>query len=334
MSPPRLEVCLTVDIEFDINGALTFPERHRPCGADAVVRPTGTGSTGLDALLEPLVRHGLPITAFVETLQCHHFGLGEMAGVVDRLRATSLVDLQLHLHPCWREFRHPDWPARVKTTPRNDDMARRGAQARTIIDEATGFFRELTGTAPLALRTGGLSVDRDVCRAQLAAGIPLASSVGRAYAPSPDPELRAYAGLLRCEGVTEAPVTSFRARGPRGPYDKLLTVAGNALGQIEQVLQWHRHTGTGPVVLLTHTSELAPVRGLRSPPLFDADRRVQRRWAALCEYLARRDDQFEVVSFAGAWPRWQQRASAVAAPLQGGFAVPLRQLLARAGWVR
>ena len=331
MKTQRLQVCLTADIEFDVNGALTFPDLHRPCGSDAVFRPIAGKSEGLEPLLQPLQEFRLPATMFVESLQCHHFGLDHMARVVERLRAVPAIDLQLHIHPCWAYFKDPAWQEAVKRVKVDDGMAGRKQAARALIEEAKAFFEQLTGMQPLAMRTGGLSVDADVYRAQAAVGIPLASSIGRAIAPSPDPELRAYNGLLHCAGVVEVPVTSFKALGPRGSYDKLLTLTGNSLFQIKRLLRWHHLRQQGPVVVLTHASEMASTPHLKTPCVFSKEPGAQRRWHALCEYLARNEETFEVLSFAQAWPRWRTQPAAKQAPYNGGLLTPFSQAFSRLG---
>lgn len=326
-----VQVCLTADIEFVINGALTQPERHRPSGEGSVYRLCSGHEEGLPPLLEPLRRFGLPATFFVESLQCIYFGLDPMRRVVERLRQVSEMDLQLHVHPCWLNFSEADWPTRVKTHGTHDSMAGRGAELDGIIAQAQDFFYKLTGQQALALRTGNLSVDLDVYAAQAKNGIPLASSVGTALAPSPDAVLRQYGGLLRHEGVVEIPVTSFKALGPRGPMDKLLTLAGNSLWQIRNLLDWAYENQAGPIVVLTHASEMADSPGLVSPPVFAALRRNQRRWERLCEHLSRNPDRFNVCSFAQAWPQWQQRPAQAMNAYDAGFAAPVSQVLAKMG---
>ena len=326
-----VQVCLTADIEFVINGALTQPERHRPSGEDSVYRLCSGREEGLQPLLEPLQRFGLPATFFVESLQCIYFGLDPMRRVVDRLRRVPQMDLQLHVHPCWLNFREADWPVRVKDHGTHDAMAGRGAELDGIIAEAHNFFYQLTGQQALAMRTGNLSVDLAVYAAQARNGIPLASSIGTALQASPDAVLRQYGGLLRHEGVVEIPVTSFKALGPRGPMDKLLTLAGNSLWQICNLLDWAYETQAGPIVVLTHASEMADSPGLVSPPVFSPLRRNQRRWELLCKHLNGNRDRFNVCSFAQARPQWQQQPARVMNAFDGGIAAPISQMLAKVG---
>lgn len=286
---------------------------------------------GLEPLLEPLKRFGLPATMFVETLQCIYFDVAPMQRVVERIRSVPRMDVQLHVHPCWLNFRHDDWARRLDTEKTHDSMAGRGAELKAIVAEACHYFVRVGGSMPLAMRTGNLSVDLNVYAAQAGVGIPLASSVGLAMQPSTDEELRHYGGLFRHHGVVEVPVTSFRAVGIRGGQDKLLTVAGNSLWQLRALLNWAYERQQGPVVILTHASEMADSPGLITPPVFEPLRRNQRRWASLCEYLAVNEERFDVCSFAEAWPRWQDSAQKSMSPYQAGLSAPMSQALAKFG---
>ena len=326
-----VQVCLTADIEFEINGSLAYPDVHRPCGAESVFRMQHDREEGLLPLVEPLQRFGLPATFFIETMQSIHFDFAPMQSVAERLRQIPGMDMQLHLHPCWLNFRGTDWPAGIKQLRTNDMMAGRGDKALAIIEEARDRFREITGQTPLALRTGNLSVDMNVYEAQAKAGIPLASNIGLAMAPSPDVALRQYGGLFCLHGVVEVPVTSFREAGLRGRRNKLLTLTGNSLWQLRRVLQWAYDNQQGPVVILTHVSEMAASPGLVTPPVFTARRNNQRRWALLCEYLSQSSHQYQVCSFMQGWDGWKQATEHRMPAMDAGLAGPASKVLARLG---
>lgn len=324
-----LEVCLTADIEFVINGALSAPEQHRPSGAESVFRVVDGREQGLAALLAPLVEFGLPATMFVETLQCIHFGQDPMRRVVERIMATPRMDLQLHVHPCWLNFRSADWAAQVKRKKTNDLMAGRGvANVTPILEEAMSLFQELVGRKPLALRTGSLSVDMDVYAAQARLGVPLASSVGVAVQRPAEPELHLFSGLARRHGVVEVPVTTFKNWRGR---PKLLTLAGNSFHQIQTVLELCRGQGSGPLVILTHASEMADSPGLVTPPRFRSLPNNQRRWRNLCRYLATNQDRYAVRSFSQAWASWQAAPEKTFDPVRTGFRGAATELLRHVG---
>lgn len=326
-----IQVCLTADIEFGINGAFAYPELHTPSGLEDVLRTIDGRSEGLEPLLAPLEQHQLPATMFIETLQCCYFGLGPMARVVERLRRSKLNDLQLHLHPCWMTFAEPDWRDTLRVRAPSDAMSGLGEAALGVIQRAKQFFENLVDRAPVAMRTGGFSVDLNVYAAQAAAGVPIASNIGYGFAPSSNDELHAFGGILRFGGVTEVPVTSFRAFGLRGQGNKLLSLTGNSLSTIVRILEWHYRHQLGPVVILTHASEMASSPGLVSPPIFKAEPRAQLRWAKLCAYLAHSSSKYEMASFSGAALQWSSAPVSPTLPYQGGLLAPASQFLARAG---
>lgn len=331
MMSNKVEVCLTADIEFKINGAFAYPDRNQPVGADSVFRPANGVSEGLAALLAPLRDYGLPSTMFVETLQRIHFGPGPMREVVSRIEAVPGADIQLHVHPCWLNFRHADWRSRVKQGATHDQMAGRGVDAAAILQEAVDNFVEIVGRRPLALRTGNLSVDMDVYAAQMKLGIPLASSVGFALEPSPDPELHLHGGLARRCGVVEVPVTSFKTWSRR---EKLLTLEGNSFRQLLWVLDRCHAQQSGPVVILTHASEMAASIGDGMPPRYKALPANQKRWRSLCQYLANNADRFVVRSFSEAWEDWQRSCERPVAAMQASLGAELSHWLSWVGMAR
>ncbi len=321
-----LEVCLTADIEFVINGALSAPDHHRPSGAESVFRVVDGREQGLAALLAPLAEFGLPATMFVETLQRIHFGEDPMRRVVERILATPRTDLQLHVHPCWLNFRSAAWATQVKHKKINDLMAGRGVGALPILEEAVSNFQELVGRKPLALRTGSLSVDMDVYASQARLGVPLASSVGVALQCPAEPELHLFSGLARRHGVVEVPVTTFKNWRGR---QKLLTLGGNSFHQIQSVLELCRRQGSGPVVILTHASEMADSPGLVTPPRFRSLPNNQRRWRNLCRYLATNQDRYVVRSFTQAWANWHSAPEQTYDPVRTGFRGAVTEVLRR-----
>src|SRR5258708_11623478 len=110
----RTEICITVDTEFSIAGALTDPVRYQPVSDPPVYGRVGGQEHGLGFLLDCLQRHGLTATFFVECLNAAYFGDAPMGGVVERLLAAG-QDVQMHLHPEWLDFRDPRWRDTVAT---------------------------------------------------------------------------------------------------------------------------------------------------------------------------------------------------------------------------
>lgn len=296
MSYP-IDVCLTADVEFCINGSLTFPESRSPAGSIHVYRYADGKSEGLEAMLAPLTEFNLPATFFVEVLQQHYFGSVPMAEIVTRLRSLPGNDIQMHLHPCWRYFKNPDWRETVKTTPRNDSMAGRGDEAEEIIKEGAELFQHLIGQWPIALRTGGLHLDRRVLQAQEKLGIPLSSSVGIGVYLPPDRSLFLFGGVAHFGSVSELPVLSYYLPTIGGKRTRLFSLTGTSFRLAREILLWASKVGLSPVVILTHAHEFADEIGSPSGLTYRANRTNQQNWRQLCDFLAASPDKFKVTTF-------------------------------------
>ncbi|MBL0355174.1 MAG: hypothetical protein WBB96_11890 [Candidatus Dechloromonas phosphoritropha] len=310
---------MTADIEFDIRGALTYPDRCSPAGFESVQRKVGGRSQGLAPLLRPLSEFGLPATFFVEAMQVAHFGTEPMASVVNELKQYPLFDLQLHAHPCWEYLLAPDWRQTVGQVVKNDSLAGRGVGGATrILSLAADYFRHLTGQSPVAFRPGNLRIDGDLLRAQAAVGLPLSSSGGKAYFVPEDPSLSLWSGVARQDSVTEIPVTSYQVGVPWKNLAKLLTVTGTPLSTMIRILEHAAKHNQGPVVFLTHASEMAKdAASIFEPPRYVPLRTNQERWRELCCYLHENAARFRVLPFGPSVAFWQSLAPVSRNPYRG-----------------
>lgn len=316
-----LIVCLTADIEFEIRGALTYPDRCSPVGFESVVRDINGKSQGLAPLVDPLAELGLPATFFIETMQVAHFGTSPMAQVIKELSRHPLIDLQLHAHPCWEYMEDPNWRQIVQKIIKNDSMAGRGVDsAARILSRASDFFHQLTNRTPTVFRSGGLQVDQDLLLAQEKIGIHLSSSVGKAYFNPQAPNLSLWSGIARQNSVTEIPVTSYKVGIPGHSVGKILTVTGTPFSTMIRILEHSFQSETGPLVFLTHASEMAVDAG----GIFESARYVpihsnQERWTRLCRYLHENRDRFLVLPFGSAANFWANQSPVSHPPYRGGI---------------
>ncbi len=304
-SSRRTEVCLTVDVEFSIAGALTYPDRYQPVSDAPVYGAVGGREQGLGFLLDCLGDHGLTASFFVECLNVAYFGDRPMGEVVARLLAAR-QDVQMHLHPEWTYFRDPRWRQTVATMlPRPN-----GSCAGRSVDELVGFMRlgretlERWGAPPpIALRTGSFHVDRRVYRAMAAVGLRLASNVGLAMYRSADPELRLHGGLHWIDGVLEAPVLTYTERVGGWHRPRLLSPLSASWSETRALLWAARRTGLSPIVMITHPFEFIKSSDLQFSRI-TRNRLVQRRFAALCRFLAEHEDEFVTVPLGGIGRAW------------------------------
>ncbi len=307
----RTEVCITVDVEFSIAGALTFPDRCRPVSDAPVYGRIGEREHGLGFLLDSLGAHGLVATFFVECLNPSYFGDRPMGRAVDRLLGAG-QDVQMHLHPEWLYFRDPHWTETVATMmPRPN-----GSCAGRTVDELVEFIRvgretfERWGAPPpVALRTGSFHVDRSVYRAMAAMGLKLASNVGLAMYRPAEPALRLRGGLHRINGVLEAPVLTYTERVGGWKRPRLLSPLSTSWPEMRALLWAARRAAISPVVLITHPFEFIRSADVQFTRIA-RNRTVQRRFAALCRFLAEHTGDFATVPIGGAARAWLARGSA------------------------
>jgi peptidoglycan/xylan/chitin deacetylase (PgdA/CDA1 family) len=262
-------------------GAFADPERRQPIGEANVTCPVGGREQGLGFLLDTFARHGTKATFFVEALQTAWFGDAPMAGMIDRI-LTAGQDVQLHLHPCWTTFRDPDWRAKRGEGDPDDHCDGRDVDGlQTLIEQGIEAFARMGAPRPIALRTGNLRADRNVYRAMLAAGIPLASNIGLGLNRPTDPALQLHGGRHRIEGVLEVPVLTYRAGGA----DRLFTTTASSWRETEHLL-WAAHAaGVETLVLLTHPFEF--IKGDRLDPARQRVNRInQSRLERLCAFIA------------------------------------------------
>lgn len=298
-----VEVCITIDIEFDIAGAFAWPERARPLGEPHVNCPAGGRENGLAFLLDTFARHDIRATFFVEVAQVAYFGDAPMGRVVERIRAAG-HDIQMHLHPCWSTFRHPDWPARLGSVPPNDHCdGRTLPDLVALIEDGLATFARWGLVRPIAFRSGNLLSDRQLYRALSQCGIPLSSSIGLALSPPAEPELQLTGGRTWIEGVLELPVLTYRELViGRWRRNRLLTIAAASSRETIALLRQTARGATGPVMILTHAFEF--IHGAMSSGRARPNGMTQRRLNNLCAFLRENRGVFSPVTFAEAHEQW------------------------------
>jgi peptidoglycan/xylan/chitin deacetylase (PgdA/CDA1 family) len=307
VSGEPIDVCLTVDVEFSINRAL-MREGRTPLGAEWVDGVADGRSHGLGFLLDCLDCHGFKGTFFTEVFNTYYFGDEPIKGIVDRILAHG-QDVQLHLHPVWLYYKYPQWreglSAAAGRVPRDTFSDRSADEIATWLADGADILERLSGKRPIAFRSGNLDVGRVLYAGMRAAGLRLASNIGVGLTDPAEPELRFYAGLKRIDGITEAPVTTYRAPLP-GKRLLLLTTTGSAFAEMRTVLEAAHRRAIGPVVVLLHPHDfrVAISNGDDNAPRYQADLARQSRLERLCAYLAAAPQRFRVTSFAESAERW------------------------------
>jgi peptidoglycan/xylan/chitin deacetylase (PgdA/CDA1 family) len=318
----HVEVCVSIDVEFSIAGAFTYPDRCRPVAEPAVLGNVDGVSHGLPFILRVLDEFDIKATFFLEALNATYFG-SERMGRFAREIYDRGHDVQLHLHPGWLFFGRSDWQARLAARDRPNDSCsgRSPEELRAIISRGVEIFESWHLPRPVALRTGSLRVDATLYPVMKEFGIRLSSSVGVGRRIPRDRALRVYSGCHRFGDVTEVPVLSFKSF----LGDRLLTVSGCGSKEARSVLKAAAEQGVSPIVLLTHPHEFVKAR--------DDEYRITRphrvnqaRLRRFCEFLRKNDDRFVTRTFREAAKKWES----LAGPRNAILRTPITPVMLRA----
>ena len=321
----RTEVCITIDTEFSIGGAFTYPDTYVPLGEEVVRCQVAGREEGLGFMLDSFARHNVKATFFVEALQTAYFGDVPMGRLVDRI-AKAGHDVQLHLHPCWLHFRKRGWKLSAGR-PGDSCIGRSDAELDEMIGIGCYAFDRWGIPKPIALRTGGFETDRAVYRAMRRAGLRLASNIGLGVYEPADAELQLSGGRHWFDDILELPVLSFRSPSLTGPRERwrCLTLTGASWPETKLLLTQARELGISPIVLVTHAFEFVKRRDFRFGVL-RPNRMNQSRLGRLLTFLRDHDDEFVPVTFQECAEKWASSDPLPAATLR----VPMHLAIGRA----
>jgi hypothetical protein len=127
--------------------------------------------------------------------------------------------------------------------------------------------------------------------------------------------LRLRGGLHRIHGVLEAPVLSYTERVGGWSRARLLSPLSTSWREMRALLLAARRGGVSPVVLITHPFEFFKTSDIQFTRL-TPNRIVQRRFAALCRFLAEHPEDFATVPLGGADRAWLGRPTTAEPDLQ------------------
>jgi len=305
----KTQVCITVDIEFDIAGVFTDPSGRRPVGTEAVRCIIDGRDEGLSYVLRTLKVHGFKGVFFIEALQVAHFGDGPMGDIAAEIQAEG-HDLELHLHPAWSYLRDPNWRGRLQSDPPNDSLAkRRPDEIRSCIEQGLSAFHRWGLPEPIAVRAGSLAVSRPTYRVMQEMGLRFSSHLGMGVFRPQEPELHLNGGQHWIDGVVEIPVTSYRDLhiGNLARW-KTLTVLGTSAPEMKAVINRAAAVEVSPVVILTHAHEYFH-REEDTPHHLGRNRLARQRLESLCGFLSENADRFEVTTFRAQRDAWLNKPS-------------------------
>ncbi len=320
-----IDVCLTVDVEFDIAGTFGEPESRAPVGLDHVLCPVKGEEQGLNFILNTLNDYNQRATFFVETMNTAYFN-DAMGNVTERL-LSARQDVQLHLHPCWSVFKQPNWPETVLGAHPNDQCAGIPIEElQDMIESGVSILKEWGAPSVQALRTGNLSADMNVYKAMAKAGLTLASNIGAGYALPDDPDLHIYAGRKFIEGVLELPVFSYSVFQYKNlSKNSMLSITGSSIQEIKQLLYYAAAYQISPVVIITHPTEF--VKKGKGSESWRVNRINQNKLRHLCRFLSEGTDTFRTATFGEHGDVWRQRGEQMVPKARASLSSVLKRMI-------
>jgi peptidoglycan/xylan/chitin deacetylase (PgdA/CDA1 family) len=312
------QVCITIDTEFSIAGAFGDPHLN-PVAEPFVWCEVDGRSEGLGFLLACFRKYRIAATFFVEAMHRHYFVHDPMRPVVHRIQDDG-HEIQLHIHPCWSVFQHPDWRERVRRNPRQDDFFGRDEEdSLSLLRQGAAYFHDWGLPMPQVFRSGSLQHDDALYRALARSGIPYSSNIGVAVFDGGDPQYKLYAGRHRRHGVVECPILTYSDWNLLGKrHLKSLTISGTSFAETRALLEKARLAGIPLVVILTHPFEYIQSRdvGLRHSRRHGIN---QARLTRLCEFLDNNRDKYSPVGLAEAASRPMETGHAPNPLLEGAL---------------
>jgi len=273
-------VLLTVDTE------LTW--RHHARGAswqENLAHSFDPAGVGVPWQLAMLRQHGLKACFFVDPMPAEVYGLDPVRAMVAPILAAG-QEVQLHLHPCWRNVAAGDEKGGAFELTAYD-----GDRQRALIEAARDLLMAAGAPRPIAFRAGSYAANLRTIAALRAAGIVYDSSHNGAHHPSPSalPLDRARIAPVALGGVIEVPVGQIEDRPGRLRHLQLCAVS---FEELEAALLHAENEGQPLLTLVSHSFELASHDGSRP------NRTLCRRFERLCAFLADHSEQLPTVHFA------------------------------------
>ena len=275
----EINVIISFDTEFSINGAFANPQKCKPSSHE-IFEPNSSGSEGLQDVLNILRTHFAQATFFVEALNTHYFGSEKMGRYVTQILDHG-QDVQLHTHPCWLAFKDPNWQNSVKGKNIVDSFLDMSvAEIVEILKPATDILSQWTKQTPSAFRAGNLHACTALYQALEQLDIKLASNIGIPIFKPKEPELQIENTPSCISNTVEIPITTYQSMGHR---HKALTITGTSFKETKEVLTKCKSLGIRHVIILTHVHEFIKIN--RDESKIKANKVNLNRLNSLCEFV-------------------------------------------------
>ncbi len=271
-----LPVMITVDTEYasgyvasgeDVSCAENF--------ARCLSCETPSGPVGVGYQMQVLDRHGLKATFFVDPMPALLWGTDAVRKIVEPLVERG-HDVQLHLHTEWLALADTNPITAGRTGHNLCDFS--FDEQHALIGWAAEQLVEAGARYPVAFRAGNYGANDDTLRALARLGLQFDTSFAPALTGG-DCRIGLGRGdlapVLR-EGICEVPIAAIGARG--GLRHAQLTAL--SLRELKAAIRHAAAEDWPAFVLVSHSFEMMNRdKGV-------ANRMVQRRFEALCEWIA------------------------------------------------
>ncbi len=271
-----LPVMITVDTEYASGyvasgDADSWAENFARC----LSCETKSGPVGIGYQMQVLERHGLKASFFVDPMPALLWGEDAVRQIVEPIVARG-HDVQLHLHSEWLALSEtgPIGPGRSGHNLRDFSID----EQQALIGWAAAQLVAAGAPYPVAFRASNYGANDDTLRALARLGLQFDTSFAPALTGG---DCRIGFGrdnlapVLR-EGICEVPIAAIGARG--GLRHAQLTAL--SLSELKAAIRHAAEQDWPAFVLVSHSFEMMNRdKGI-------ANRMVQRRFEALCEWIA------------------------------------------------
>lgn len=278
----KVNVFITIDTEHSIGGAFRDPSL-KPVGNDKRIFGRIKGKEyGIPLIMDIADEYGIPLTFFVEIFNKYYFGEAETREVCEYILKRG-HDVQLHLHPCWLNFKEPD-PGKLRY---KDNMSAYSLQQQIdMIAEGKELMEKYTGKSPVAFRAGNFGADSNTLFALAKKGFVMDSSYNRRY--HKDERIKVEYDLndvQKINGIHELPVTCFIQRHifPGGRI-RPLDINGTGFEEIRYVLNHAINSGMNAVTIVMHSFSFIKAHDSQYCKC-SIRKNIIKRYANLCSFI-------------------------------------------------
>jgi hypothetical protein len=292
----KIRVFITVDTEPSIGGAFKSPQ-NKPVGSGRRIFGKIDGKYyGIPLMMDIAEHYGIRLSFFIEVLNKYFFGTSETREVCEYVLNRN-HDIQLHIHPNYRNFTLSD-PGQVKFSDLIGDYPL--SIQIELLEEARELLVQYGVSHPVAFRAGCFGASLETVAALGETGFLVDSSFNKAYLRSsclmPDLRINDIAPL---DQIYELPITNF-VEFPEigGERYKPLDINGVSFEEMKAFLDNAVIKGPKSITILLHSFSFVKAYDVQYTRM-RVRQNVIRRMERLCRYLAENQHKFEVSTFDG-----------------------------------